>query len=268
MAETIGDGAWGDLRSGVSAGSETRAERAAGAEHASSETDAERSETCAAAHVPLTPGPSPRRGEGGRDDALGEVGVDEAFEGLEGAFVFLAIVGVAAQVAALFGQELGGDARDLGGGDFDAGPVGAAVGPGFIEEAAPAVRGREANQAAARDGQHGPDAAIKLVGDAGGLVDDEHMDLGKAANRIGLTGKADDAAAMGERTTDCTDHTDIELVSTLRINKSAFWFRQSVSSVIEPFCPDPWNPCDPWFIWCAIQVSELRRFQNRVQTGE
>src|SRR5207245_9668406 len=53
-----------------------------------------------------------------RDDAAGEVGIDEAFEGFEGALVLLTIVGVAAAGAALLGQELGGDARDLRSGHF------------------------------------------------------------------------------------------------------------------------------------------------------
>jgi hypothetical protein len=56
----------------------------------------------------------------------------------------------------------------------------------------------QANEAAVRDGQHGTHGAIKLVGNAGGLIDDEQMDIGEAANGVGLAGETDDAAGVFE----------------------------------------------------------------------
>src|SRR5262249_19573402 len=113
------------------------------------------------------------------DGAAGEVGVDKAFQSLEGAAVFLAVPGFA-QGAALAGEEVGFDARDLVDGDLDAGPVVAAARPGFVKEAALAVRSGEADQTAIGDGKHGADGAVKIVGDAGSLVDDGEADAAVA----------------------------------------------------------------------------------------
>jgi len=117
---------------------------------------------------PLSP---PGRGEK-RDDAAGEVGVDQAFEGFEGTAVFLAEPGFA-QGAAFLGEEVGSDARDFVGGDLNSVPIVAAGGPAVVEEAAFAVGGGEANETAVAGGQHGADGAIKVVGDSGGFVDDQ-----------------------------------------------------------------------------------------------
>jgi len=77
------------------------------------------------------------RGGGAGDDAAGEVGVDQALQGLEGAAILLAEPAVA-QCAAFLLQEGFGDARDSLRGDLDAEPVVAAPGPGVVEEAAAA----------------------------------------------------------------------------------------------------------------------------------
>jgi len=118
---------------------------------------------------------------------FGEVGEDEAFERLEGAAVLLAEVGLA-QVAALLLQELRGDARDLPGGDFHARPLRAAVGPGLVEEAALAVGRGQEQEPAAGDGEHGPDGAVEVVGDAGRLVDDQHLHVSEAADGVAAAG--------------------------------------------------------------------------------
>src|SRR5437879_2581144 len=77
---------------------------------------------------------------------------------------------------AAFGFEKGRrDARDQRGGRLDAAPVVAPLGPGFPEEAALAVGRGQADHAAGRDGEHGPDGAVEVVGDAGGLVDDDQV---------------------------------------------------------------------------------------------
>src|SRR5207253_11492425 len=88
--------------------------------------------------------------------------------------------------------------RDLLGGDFAAQPVVAAVGPGVVEEALPAVGGGQDDDPAARDGQHGHQRDVDVVGDAGGLVDDDQADVGVAADGGLLAGQRDDAAAVRE----------------------------------------------------------------------
>src|SRR6516165_7899895 len=50
--------------------------------------------------------------------------------------------------------------RNAGGGDFDAMPVSAAVGPGIVEEAALAVGSGQADHPAVGDGEHGADGAV------------------------------------------------------------------------------------------------------------
>src|SRR5947209_7927095 len=71
-----------------------------------------------------------------------------------------------AQGPTLLVQEGRRDADDLIRRHLDAGPVGAAVGPAVVEEASLAVGRREADQAAAGDGQHRTNGAVQVVRDA------------------------------------------------------------------------------------------------------
>jgi hypothetical protein len=48
------------------------------------------------------------------------------------------------------------------------------------------------------DGEHRPDGAIEVIGDLGGLVDDEQRDALKRADDLFDAGQADDAAAVFE----------------------------------------------------------------------
>jgi len=129
-----------------------------------------------------------RRGSG--VERAAEIRVDEPFERFEGTAVFLAEPGFA-QGSALAGQSFLGDTRDLVGRDLDAVPVGAAVGPGIVKEAALAVGSGQADHAAVGDGEHGADGAVEVIGDAGGFIDDQQVDIGVAADRVFFAGQTD-----------------------------------------------------------------------------
>ncbi len=130
-------------------------------------------------------------------DAAVEIGVDQALDRFEGAVVFLAEPGIA-EGAAFLVEEFRVDAWALGGGDVDARPVVAAPGPGVVEEAALAEGGGQADEAALGDGKHRPDRAVQVVGNAGGLVDDDQIDVGVAANGVLAAGEGNDAAEVLE----------------------------------------------------------------------
>src|SRR5262249_30388716 len=148
-------------------------------------------ERVAEAEVDAADAPAAGRGGAG-DDAAGEVGGDQALQRLERAEGLLAEPPLAPGAAVAF-EEGPRDGRDLVGGALDAGPVVAAPGPGVPEEAALAVGGGQGDEPAVGDGEHGPDGAVEVVGDAGGLVDDQQADVGEAADGVLAAGQADDA---------------------------------------------------------------------------
>jgi hypothetical protein len=129
------------------------------------------------------------------DDALGEVGVDKALHRLEAALIFLGDPR-SAQGSLFLGDELGGDARAVVPGDADF-VKGAAALPFVVEPAALTERRREDDEPALADGEHGPDGAIEVVGDAGGLVDDDEVGAVTADGFLDA-GHAEDARAVGE----------------------------------------------------------------------
>jgi hypothetical protein len=67
-----------------------------------------------------------------------------------------------------------------------------------VEPAALAKGGGEGDDGAGRDGEHGADGVVELVGDAGGFVDDQETDAGVAADGVFQAGEADHAAAVDQ----------------------------------------------------------------------
>ena len=102
--------------------------------------------------------------------------------------VFLA-EGAVAHGEALSFEEGAGDARAVGGGDADAGPVAGGAGPGLLEETALAVRGAHEPQGAVADGEHRGDRVEQVVGDAGRFVDEEEARAEKPRMLSSLPGR-------------------------------------------------------------------------------
>src|SRR5262249_54049390 len=120
----------------------------------------------------------------GVDGALGgKIRIDQPFQGLEGTAILLAHPAVAHRLA-FAGDEVGRDARTFLPGDADALPGVAPLGPFAPEEAALAEGRTEADEPALRDGEHGADAAIQVVLDAGRLVDDEQGDTAEGTDGL------------------------------------------------------------------------------------
>jgi hypothetical protein len=67
------------------------------------------------------------------------------------------------------------------------------------EEAALAVGRGQADEPAVRGREHGTDGAVDVVGDLGGLVDEEQADAGVAANGLLLERHTDNSAALVQR---------------------------------------------------------------------
>src|SRR5262249_46646838 len=134
-------------------------------------------EGVAPAEVEAADEPAGRQRPAG-DEGLLEVGIDQPFHRLEAGLVLLADPGVAHR-AALGLDELGGDARAVAPGGAHLLEV-LAVLPLAVKEAAPAERRGQSDEPAVRDGEHGADGAVEVVGDAGGLVDDEQVDAAVA----------------------------------------------------------------------------------------
>ena len=115
--------------------------------------------------------------------------------GGELAEVFLA-EGAFAESGAFAGEELGADARAVGGGDRVALPNGAGGGPLGVKESALAAGGGDEPEGAVGRGKHGADGLVGGVGNEGGLVDDEKGDAGEAADGVGHGGQGDDGGAV------------------------------------------------------------------------
>ena len=141
--------------------------------------------------------PAARRHRPRRHHRAGEVRVDQPFQRLERTAELLAIPRLA-HLPADAGQVIRRDARHLVHRHLDPLPVVAAVGPGVIEEAAPAVRRRQADLAAIVQRQHRTDRLVDIVRHARRLVEDQEMDVGVAADRLLLAGQAGDQAPVLE----------------------------------------------------------------------
>jgi hypothetical protein len=129
------------------------------------------------------------------DDALGEVGIDKALHRLEAALIFLGDPR-SAHGSLFLGDELGGDAWAVVPGDADFVKRAVAL-PFVVEPAALTERRREDDEPPVADGEHGPDGAVEVVRDAGGLVYDDEL-RAVAADRFLDAGHAEDARAVGE----------------------------------------------------------------------
>src|SRR6476469_1761677 len=89
------------------------------------------------------------------------------------------------------------DAGTSGSRYADVEPLRGGRGADLIEKAAFAGRGAEEPEGAAGR-EHGEHGVIEVVGDIGGVVDDEEGGGGKAAEAGGIAGDADDAGAVAQ----------------------------------------------------------------------
>ena len=84
-------------------------------------------------------------------------------------------------------------------GDADAVPIGAAVLPGLVEEALLAAGSAHHPQVAVGYGQHGAQGFVHRVGYAGGFIDQQQCDGGKAAYGCFGAGEADNSGAVRQQ---------------------------------------------------------------------
>lgn len=68
----------------------------------------------------------------------------------------------------------------------------------LVKEAALSGGSAEGDDGATGGGDHGADGDVEVVGDAGGLVEDEEADSGEAADGVGASGQGEDAGAVVE----------------------------------------------------------------------
>jgi hypothetical protein len=133
-------------------------------------------------------------GDGGVEESAVENSGDRIFELAQ---VFLAEATLT-HGGPLLLKEGRRDARAIGGGGPDAHPLGAAMGPGFVEEAPLAEGGAHEPEGAGADGEHGAKGHIEVIGDARGFVDEEQGDAREAAVGGFGSGQADNAGFVGE----------------------------------------------------------------------
>ena len=96
----------------------------------------------------------------------------------------------------------GGNARALGGGNFDAVPFGAAGDPSPIKEAAATIRSAHQPKVAIAGDEDGSHGEIEIIVHAGGFIDEEQTNPRESTNiRLG-GGKPDDAGAIREQKRD------------------------------------------------------------------
>jgi len=98
----------------------------------------------------------------------------------------------------LLTEEFGGNSGAFGGWDGDAGPVGIRGGPGVVEEASAALWGGHEPDVSIADGDHGADGEVEVIGDEGGLIDEQQGDSGEAADGGFAAGEADHSGEVGE----------------------------------------------------------------------
>ena len=95
-------------------------------------------------------------------------------------------------------EEAGADARTLGSGDGEAGPLGGRGDPFLVEEAEAAGGGGHEPELAIGSGEHGADGLIEAIFDARGFIDEEEGDGGKASDFLFAGGEANDARVIGQ----------------------------------------------------------------------
>ena len=95
-------------------------------------------------------------------------------------------------------EEAGADARALGRGDGEAGPLGGRRDPFLVEEAEAAGGGGHEPELAIGSGEHGADGLIEAVFDSCGFIDEEEGDSREASDFFFAGGEADDARVIGQ----------------------------------------------------------------------
>ena len=131
------------------------------------------------------------------DNTPQEIRIHQAFERLEPAAILLAKPRFAHRPLFLF-EKVRRDARDQARRRLEALPIVAAARPGIPEEAAFAIRIREADEPPLRDREHGPHRAIKIVRHPRRLVDDEQIDMRIPTNHVLPARQTDDSAQVAQ----------------------------------------------------------------------
>ncbi len=125
-----------------------------------------------------------------------EIGVDQPFDGSEGAFVLLGDP-VVAEAGAFAGDEGLADPRAVGPGDADLAET-LSVMPFAMEPAALSKGRAQGNEPAVADGEHGANRPVEIVENARGLVDEQQLHLRVAAHGVLPARQANDARAASQ----------------------------------------------------------------------
>jgi hypothetical protein len=125
-----------------------------------------------------------------------EIGINETFQGREETFVFLPHPRQA-QRTSFLGDEFRRDARAFAPSNAKLPPRSAAF-PFVVKPAALAERRAQGDEPTLRHGEHGPNAAIQVVRNAGGLVEYEQIHTAERANGALASGQAENARTVDQ----------------------------------------------------------------------
>src|SRR6266849_4773224 len=145
-----------------------------------------------------------------------EVRIDQSFQRLETAFIFLPNPRFTHR-ASLHFDEIRANAWTILPSDTNPLPAGAAMLPLFMKKASLAERRAQTDKLASRNRQHRPNRAIEIFRHTGRFIDHQQIDAGKRPDGLFLSRQADDARMRLELQAGLIESQSIDRPSDRRI---------------------------------------------------